>query len=336
MSDTIVVMNQGYIQQIGTPEDIYNEPQNAFVADFIGDSNILPATMVEDKVVKMLGATWQCVNVGFGRNKPVDAVIRPEDIDLVKPEEGIIEGVVTHLIFKGVHYEMEVLANNYELLVHSTDMFPVGTEVGIRVDPFDIQIMKNQNLKMRRRQELKSRKLLSGPYLFWAASFIIIPLLMILYYGLTDKNGNFTLMNLAQITTQENLKALGLALLLSFVSTLICLILAYPLAMILSEKNVNQTSFIVLIFILPMWMNFLLRTLAWQNLLEKNGVINMVLRFFHLPELALINTPFAIILAWYTISCRLWCCRSTMYFPRSTGTSYLQPGIWEQTTCRPF
>ena len=143
---------------------------------------------------------------------------------------------------------------------------------------------------------MKSRKLLSGPYLFWAASFIIIPLLMILYYGLTDKNGNFTLMNLAQITTQENLKALGLALLLSFVSTLICLILAYPLAMILSEKNVNQTSFIVLIFILPMWMNFLLRTLAWQNLLEKNGVINMVLRFFHLPELALINTPFAIIL----------------------------------------
>lgn len=149
---------------------------------------------------------------------------------------------------------------------------------------------------MRRRQALKSRKLLSGPYLFWAVSFIIIPLLMILYYGLTDKSGNFTLMNLAQITTQENLKALGLALLLSFVSTLICLILAYPLAMILSEKNVNQTSFIVLIFVLPMWMNFLLRTLAWQNLLEKNGVINMILHFFHLPDLTLINTPGAIIL----------------------------------------
>ena len=141
MSDTIVVMNQGYIQQIGTPEDIYNEPQNAFVADFIGDSNIIKATMVEDKVVKMLGATWQCVDVGFGKNAPVDAVLRPEDIDLVAPEEGTIQGVVTHLIFKGVHYEMEVLANNYELLVHSTDMFPVGTEVGIHVDPFDIQIM---------------------------------------------------------------------------------------------------------------------------------------------------------------------------------------------------
>jgi len=142
MSDTIVVMNQGYIQQIGTPEDIYNEPQNAFVADFIGESNILPATMVEDKLVKILGVDFPCVDIGFGRNKPVDAVIRPEDIDLVKPEDGIIEGVVTHLIFKGVHYEMEVTANNYEWLVQSTDMFPVGTHVGITVDPFDIQIMK--------------------------------------------------------------------------------------------------------------------------------------------------------------------------------------------------
>lgn len=142
MSDTIVIMNQGYIQQIGTPEDIYNEPENAFVADFIGDSNILPAIMVEDKLVKILGVNFPCVDTGFGKNKPVDAVIRPEDIDLVKVEDGIMQGVVTHLIFKGVHYEMEVTANNYKWLVHSTDMFPVGTEVGIKVDPFDIQIMK--------------------------------------------------------------------------------------------------------------------------------------------------------------------------------------------------
>ena len=142
MSDTIVVMNQGYIQQIGTPEDIYNEPENAFVADFIGESNIIPAIMMEDRLVKILGVNFPCVDTGFGRRKPVDAVIRPEDIDLVKPEEGIMEGVVTHLLFKGVHYEMEVLANNYKWLVHSTDMFPVGTEVGNHVDPFDIQIMK--------------------------------------------------------------------------------------------------------------------------------------------------------------------------------------------------
>ena len=119
---------------------------------------------------------------------------------------------------------------------------------------------------------------------------------MIFYYGLTDNDGKFTWMNLAKITTPENLKALGLALLLAFVSTVICLILAYPLAMILAGRNVNQSSFVVLIFILPMWMNFLLRTLAWQNLLEKNGVINSVLHFFGLPSWNVINTPTAIIL----------------------------------------
>ena len=141
MSDTIVVMNQGYIQQIGTPEKIYNEPTNAFVADFIGDSNIIPSIMVEDKMVNILGANFRCVDEGFGRNKPVDVVIRPEDIDLVKPEEGIITGTVISLLFKGVHYEMEVHANGRDWLVHSTDLAPVGSQVGIKVDPYDIQIM---------------------------------------------------------------------------------------------------------------------------------------------------------------------------------------------------
>ena len=141
MSDTIVVMNQGYIQQIGTPEMIYNEPENAFVADFIGDSNIIASTMIKDELVEILGARFACVDKGFGNNKPVDVVIRPEDVELVKPEEGTIKGVVSHLIFKGVHYEMEVTANGFEWLVHSTSLFPVGTEVGIKVDPFNIQIM---------------------------------------------------------------------------------------------------------------------------------------------------------------------------------------------------
>ena len=141
MSDTIVVMNQGYIQQIGTPEMIYNEPENAFVADFIGDSNIIDATMIKDELVSFLGAKFACVDTGFGENKPVDVVIRPEDVMLVSPEEGTIQGEVSHLIFKGVHYEMEVMANGYEWLVHSTNMYPVGTKVGIKVDPFNIQIM---------------------------------------------------------------------------------------------------------------------------------------------------------------------------------------------------
>lgn len=141
MSDTIVVMNQGYIQQIGTPEMIYNEPENAFVADFIGDSNIISATMIDDYLVDILGAKFKSTDAGFGKNKPVDVVIRPEDVELVSPEEGTIQGVVTHVIFKGVHYEMEVMANDHEWLVQSTTMFPVGTKVGIKVDPFNIQTM---------------------------------------------------------------------------------------------------------------------------------------------------------------------------------------------------
>lgn len=142
MSDTIVVMNQGYIQQMGSPEQIYNEPENAFVADFIGESNIVDGLMIHDELVEIFGAKFACVDKGFGTNQPVDVVIRPEDIDLVKPEECTLQGIVTHLIFKGVHYEMEVTTpDGYEWLVHSTDMFPVGEKVGIHVDPFDIQIM---------------------------------------------------------------------------------------------------------------------------------------------------------------------------------------------------
>ena len=141
MSDTIVVMSEGRIQQIGTPIDIYNEPENAFVADFIGDSNIIDSVMIRDKLVSFLGKKWDCVDTGFGENKPVDVVIRPEDVILKEEGAGTLDGVVSHLIFKGVHYEMEVMAGGFEWLVHSTSMFPVGTKISISVDPFNIQIM---------------------------------------------------------------------------------------------------------------------------------------------------------------------------------------------------
>ena len=141
MSDSIVVMNQRYIQQIGTPEDIYNEPVNAFVADFIGESNIIDGVMIEDHLVEILDTRFPCVDEGFGQNCPVDVVIRPEDVELVEPEEGIIDGTVISIIFKGVHYEIEVLANGFEWLVHTTKMHEVGSKVGIRVIPFNIQIM---------------------------------------------------------------------------------------------------------------------------------------------------------------------------------------------------
>ena len=141
-----------------------------------------------------------------------------------------------------------------------------------------------------------NQKAMTAPYLFWSAAFIIIPLCMIFYYGLTDRSGAFTLENIPAIASLEHAKALWLSILLSIISTLVCLVLAYPLAMILTAKNVSHQSFIVLIFILPMWMNFLLRTLAWQTLLEKTGVINSILSFLHLPSLDIINTPYAIVL----------------------------------------
>ncbi|MDF2944028.1 MAG: putative rane protein [Herbinix sp.] len=139
-------------------------------------------------------------------------------------------------------------------------------------------------------------KWLSFPYLIWMAGFIIIPLIMIVFYGLTSKEGGLTLENISLISDPINLKALLLALELSIISTIICLLLAYPLAIILNNTKMKSNSFIVLIIILPMWMNFLLRTIAWQNILERTGVLNSILSFFHLPTLNIINTPAAIIL----------------------------------------
>ncbi len=137
---------------------------------------------------------------------------------------------------------------------------------------------------------------LSFPYLIWMAGFIIIPLIMIIIYGLSGQGGGFTLDNIALIFDPINRKALLLSLGLSILSTLLCLALAYPLAMILVDTKMKSNSFIVLVIILPMWMNFLLRTIAWQNILEKTGVLNSILAFFHLPAVNLINTPSAIVL----------------------------------------
>ena len=144
MSDYVVVMNQGYIQQAGTPEQIYNEPENAFVADFIGDSNIVPGLMLEDRLVRIFGAVFPCVDSGFGRNRPVDVVIRPEDVEILEREDprAILHGVMSHSIFKGEMYEMECTTENgYEWLIHSTELREVGTEVGLYVKPSNIQIM---------------------------------------------------------------------------------------------------------------------------------------------------------------------------------------------------
>ena len=141
MSDRVVVMNNGKIEQIGSPIDIYNEPANAFVADFIGEANILDGLMLKDYRVRVLGADFRCVDKGFGENTPVDIVIRPEDIEITTPEDGTVEGDVTGVVFKGVHYEMEVKVGKYTLLIHSTVSSPVGSHIGMKVDPYNIHIM---------------------------------------------------------------------------------------------------------------------------------------------------------------------------------------------------
>ena len=142
MSDTIVVMDKGCIQQIGTPEDIYNEPKNAFVADFIGESNIIDGVMVRDKLVKMYGREFPCLDGGFAENEPVDVVIRPEDIDIVPMEQGQLVGTVTPVTFKGMQYDIIVDFRGFKWLIQTTDHSPVGARIGIKIDPDGIHIMK--------------------------------------------------------------------------------------------------------------------------------------------------------------------------------------------------
>ena len=142
MSDTVVVMDKGRIQQIGTPEDISNEPKNAFVADFIGESNILNGTMVRDNVVKMYGKEFPCVDGGFAPNEPVDVVIRPEDIDIVPVEQGQLVGTVTNVTFKGMQYDIIVDFRGFKWLIQTTDHSPVGARIGVKIDPDGFHIMK--------------------------------------------------------------------------------------------------------------------------------------------------------------------------------------------------
>ncbi|MGL5677125.1 MAG: spermidine/putrescine ABC transporter ATP-binding protein [Cellulosilyticaceae bacterium] len=144
MSDTIAVMNEGRVQQIGTPVDIYNEPKNAFVADFIGESNIIQGKMHKDYLVEFHGKTFECVDAGFGENVAVDIVIRPEDLLIVKAEDGMLEGIVENVTFKGVHYEMLINTGEFTWVVHSTAMAEAGSRIGLTLTPEDIHIMKRR------------------------------------------------------------------------------------------------------------------------------------------------------------------------------------------------
>lgn len=142
MSDTVVVMNNGIIQQIGSPTDIYNEPINAFVADFIGESNIVNGCMPEDCIVEFMGKRFRCVDKGFSTNEIVDVVIRPEDVKVIAADKAKLTGIVESVVFKGVHYEMTVDGVDHKWIIHSTKAEPVGAMIGMDFAPFDIHIMK--------------------------------------------------------------------------------------------------------------------------------------------------------------------------------------------------
>ena len=142
MSDTVVVMDEGKIQQIGTPEDIYNEPKNAFVADFIGESNIIDGIMRADGVVEIFNRRFQCLDKGFAKDEPVDVVIRPEDVDIVPEGQGQLKGTVTSVTFKGMQYDIIVDFYGFKWLIQTTDLSPVGSRIGIKIDPDGIHVMK--------------------------------------------------------------------------------------------------------------------------------------------------------------------------------------------------
>lgn len=141
MSDTIVVLNDGVIQQIGTPMDIYNEPQNRFVAEFIGESNIIEGNMIKDCLVNFDVIDWECVDKGFKDNEDIEVVLRPEDMDVVEPEAGKVSGTIISKVFMGVHYEYLVETKNRNYKVHTTENYEIGKKVGLTIDPFDIQVM---------------------------------------------------------------------------------------------------------------------------------------------------------------------------------------------------
>lgn len=156
--------------------------------------------------------------------------------------------------------------------------------------------MKNNDKKTGARSSSFKNTLMAGPYLVWITAFIVIPLLFVIYYGFTDSNGHFTLDNVSAIAQKEYYNALLLSVVLAVICTLVCLLLAYPLALILRSMHMKKSSFIVFVFIMPMWMNFLLRTYAWQTILDINGVLDHIIDYLHLPYFNIINTPQAIVL----------------------------------------
>ena len=297
MSDTIVVMDKGSIQQIGTPEDIYNEPKNAFVADFIGESNIIDGIMPEDNVVQMYGRRFPCLDGGFAPNEAVDVVIRPEDIDIVPVEQGQLTGTVTSVTFKGMQYDIIVDFRGFKWLIQTTDHCPEGARIGIKIDPDGIHVMKKsanwttQALRrMRRRAGMKNNRLsrFAIPYVIWMALFVVAPIIMVVIYAFSASVGGFTLDNFAKMGTYTVVFTRSFKL--ALIATAICVLIGYPVSYKMSKEGPRFQRLAMVLIMLPMWINFLLRTYSWMAILENNGLLNQLFRKIGL--IALYNNIF--------------------------------------------
>ncbi len=182
MSDKIVVMNEGLIQQIGSPIDIYNEPENRFVANFIGESNIVEGHFIKDYLVEWHGQQFECVDKGFEEGQEVDIVLRPEDLDIVEPGRGKIAGEVVSVIFKGVHYEILVRTENQDYKIHTTDLTEVGKKVDLDFWPEDIHVMETNGYLL-----MKQYKKLITPYVLFLFLLTVLPMVLIVFYAFYKK-----------------------------------------------------------------------------------------------------------------------------------------------------
>lgn len=218
-------------------------------------------------------------------------------MEFVQPGEGMMDGIVTSILFKGVHYEMKVQAKGFEWLAHSTIAYQPGTEIGLYVNRKISRLCTNRRLPHRRlSKRMNKRSLLATPYIIWIIGFTVLPILMIIFYALRDGNGGFTMVNILAIFQPVHLKALLMSLWLALLCTAVCLVLAYPLAIILRKLNIGKQGMMAIIVILPMWVNFVLRIMAWQLLLSRNGIINAILGAFGLPGQDLANSNVAIVI----------------------------------------
>ncbi len=280
MSDEIFVMNKGKIVQSGTPVDIYDEPINHFVADFVGESNIVTGTMIEDNLVEFVGKQFECVDGGMRPNEAVEIVIRPEDLNLTTAEKGKLVVEVDTQLFRGVHYEIICYdEQGNEWMVHSTRKATEGSKMGLSFEPEDIHVMRfNESDAI--------------PYVFWLLLFVIAPVLLIIYQSFFDMNGNFSLVNYQSYLGSGKYLIMTLnSVWYAFLITLITLVISYPTAYFLTK--LRHKDLWLLLIILPTWVNLLLKAYAFIGIFGIHGSVNNFLEIMGVGPKQILFTDFS-------------------------------------------